>query len=119
MYCLAASAQIVFIGSLFWMCHQLIVTGPSEDFVAADELGSSEPPQPATTAAAATIPSALRTDFTIVSLLLHRMPCVLWRTTSVVASSTRRSSLCPSTSRAAVAAISVSGWRIVVSGGPT
>ena len=44
-------------------------------------------------------------------------PCVLWRTTREVASSTRRSVSWPSTSRAAVAAISVSGWRIVVSGG--
>ena len=79
MYCLAASAQIVFIGSLFWMCHQSIETGSPEDFVAAEELGSSsDPPHPATTmAAAATTPSALRTVFTIVSLLLHRMSRVL------------------------------------------
>src|SRR3954451_20984668 len=27
MYCLAAFAQIVFIGSLFWMCHHSMVTG--------------------------------------------------------------------------------------------
>src|SRR3954453_10342015 len=40
MYCLAALAQIVFIGSLFWMCHQLIVTclaEPPPDALVADE----------------------------------------------------------------------------------
>ena len=42
---------------------------------------------------------------------------VLWRTTRLVASSTRVWVSSPSTIRVAVAAISVSGWRMVVSGG--
>ena len=61
MYWAAASAQIVFIGSLFWMCHHSIVTGSFEEaFVAPAPLSSSSPPpQPTTsTATAATIPSA-------------------------------------------------------------
>src|SRR3954465_8066096 len=42
MYCLAASAQMVFIGSLFWMCHHSIVTGP----LVAEEVDLSSPPPP-------------------------------------------------------------------------
>ena len=57
MYWSAAFFQIVFSGSLFWMCHQSIVTGLVELVFAAPELLllvlSSLPPHAATTNAAA------------------------------------------------------------------
>src|SRR3954453_4494106 len=69
MYCLAASAQIVFMGSLFWMCHHSIVTGlpePEAEFLVAEEsLLSSPPPQATSSAPAMIAASAKRTDFTI------------------------------------------------------
>jgi spore maturation protein SpmB len=55
MYWLAAFFQIVFIGSLLAMCHQLIVTGLLELVLAAPEpllVLLSLPPQAATTNAA-------------------------------------------------------------------
>src|SRR3954447_16139332 len=72
MYCLAASAQTDFIGSLFWMCHQSMVTG-SDDLLAEEPLllSSLLLPQAATTAASARDIAPNRTDFTIVSLLLR------------------------------------------------
>src|SRR4051794_29160842 len=76
MYCLAASAQIVFIGSLFWMCHHSIVTGP-EALLAEESLLSSPPPHATTSAADASAAAATRIDFTIFSLLLHRRSWVL------------------------------------------
>src|SRR3954451_5955203 len=94
MYSSAACFQTVFIGSVFWMCHQLIVTGlpdddaPDEDddfdepsspppHPAPDEADdfdelSPPPPHPATSSAAAAVAaSAQRIDFTISLLLLQ------------------------------------------------
>src|SRR5262245_26487383 len=57
MYSSAACFQTVFIGSVFWMCHQLMVTGLPEDeaLESEDDLEelSSPPPHPATSRAAA------------------------------------------------------------------
>ena len=56
MYSSAAFSQIGFSGSLFWMCHQLIVTGLFELVFAAPSCCcslSSLPPHAATTNAAA------------------------------------------------------------------
>src|SRR4051794_23691607 len=54
MYSSAACFQTVFIGSVFWMCHQLIVTGLPDDDAPEDDLDelSSPPPHPAMSRAA-------------------------------------------------------------------
>src|SRR6476660_55009 len=100
MYSSAACFQTVFNGSVLAMCHQLMVTGLPDDEAPEDDLEvlSSPPPHPATSrAAAAVTATAQRIDFTILLLLRQLCSAVLWRSTSVVAISTRRSSPWPST----------------------
>ena len=77
-YCLTASAQTDFIGSLFWMCHHSIVTGsPLLLLLAEPELSSSPLPPHATSSAVAARTSTLRTGLNISLSSCHRMSWVL------------------------------------------
>src|SRR4051794_29436335 len=75
MYCLATWAQTGCSGSVFWMCHQLMVPffePPLDELL----LSPPPPPQPARSSAAAAPRATLRrvNDNTVVSLLVSESP---------------------------------------------